>query len=314
MSLLHEVALTPDVFLESGFSQSGISDLCVGMLRPILMGEAIVRDLRDGLWSRQFLDRSVPWHAAGQRLLKALAEGNRLVPASSELPGEPSEPVEWAWEAQASHKRVNLAAIISGRQIWDELDRNPPCCCVEELHESSWWNGRKSSVRLGRTAVDYLQHLDLILRWSKSVMIIDPHLDPSRRNYAEFYQILEVARRQKLAPVIELHRVCYDGSGPNRKVLTRQDFDERFGELACRLQRAGLCAEVSVWDDFHDRYLISNLIGISMPNGFDVSRDSNDRTTWTRLSSPDRDDIQREFDPAARRHQLRFRFSIGTQS
>ena len=75
------------------------------------------------------------------------------------------------------------------------------------------------------------------------------------------------------------------------------------------LRAAGLRAEVFVWDDFHDRYLISNLIGISLSNGFDTK--ANQTTTWTRLGRKDRDDVRREFHPATGSHKLQLRFEVG---
>jgi hypothetical protein len=71
-----------------------------------------------------------------------------------------------------------------------------------------------------------------------------------------------------------------------------------------------LSVEVFIWDNFHDRYLITDLIGISAPNGFDTTTNPRDMTTWTRLSRRDRDDVQREHDPACNRHTLRHQFRI----
>ena len=88
-------------------------------------------------------------------------------------------------------------------------------------------------------------------------------------------------------------------------------FKRRFREeLADPLRAAGLQAEVFVWDDFHDRFLVSNLIGISLPNGFDTAQDPNAVTRWTRLGRKDRDDVQREFDVARKRHELQWQFTI----
>jgi hypothetical protein len=56
--------------------------------------------------------------------------------------------------------------------------------------------------------------------------------------------------------------------------------------------------------------VISDFIGISLPNGFDTTTAQTSVTRWTRLGRQDRDDIQREFDPASRRHALRHRFAI----
>ena len=88
-------------------------------------------------------------------------------------------------------------------------------------------------------------------------------------------------------------------------------FERRFRDgLSGLLRAAGLQAEVFVWDDFHDRYLISNLVGISLPNGFDTDRNPNSVTSWARLSRTDSDDVLREFDPVSRRHTQRARFTI----
>jgi hypothetical protein len=45
-------------------------------------------------------------------------------------------------------------------------------------------------------------------------MFIDPHLDPARQHYSDFIQILRALRRPAVQPLIEVHRVCYEGSGP----------------------------------------------------------------------------------------------------
>jgi hypothetical protein len=67
---------------------------------------------------------------------------------------------------------------------------------------------------------------------------------------------------------------------------------------------------VFIGDDFHDRYLITDIIGINLPYGFDTDSRPKARTTWCRLGREDKDDIQREFDPAANHHKLHYRFSI----
>ena len=88
-------------------------------------------------------------------------------------------------------------------------------------------------------------------------------------------------------------------------------FERRFRDgLSGLLRAADLKAEVFVWDDFHDRYLISNLVGISLPNGFDTTGNPNSVTRWTRLGRTDSDDVLREFEPNNGRHTLRASFTI----
>lgn len=68
--------------------------------------------------------------------------------------------------------------------------------------------------------------------------------------------------------------------------------------------------QVFLWDDLHDRYLISDLLGINLPYGFDTTTDSTSVTTWSRLGRVERDDVQREFDRASNRHTLRHAFTV----
>ena len=112
-------------------------------------------------------------------------------------------------------------------------------------------------------------------------------------------------------PLIEIHRVCFTGSGPNRNIIAGPEWESHFRNAwGGSLQAAGLSVEVYVWDDFHDRYLISNLVGISIPNGFDTTPNLANTTTWTRLGRREAEDIGREFEPASNRHTLHHRFRI----
>jgi len=63
----------------------------------------------------------------------------------------------------------------------------------------------------------------------------------------------------------------------------------------------------------HDRYLISDLVGINVPYGFDIATDPAETSTWSRLGPEERDNQQREFDPAFGIHRLVNYFDIGAQ-
>ncbi len=72
-----------------------------------------------------------------------------------------------------------------------------------------------------------------------------------------------------------------------------------------------MSAAVFLWQDFHDRYLIADVLGVTVGAGFDVTVMANDETTWARLGRDDRDKFQRRFDPAARPQDLKGQFVIG---
>jgi hypothetical protein len=110
--------------------------------------------------------------------------------------------------------------------------------------------------------------------------------------------------------LIEIHRVCYEGSGPNRCILKEGEIKNRFSKLGDELAKLAISAEVFVWDDFHDRYLITDLFGIELSDGFDIAGNA-PVTTWALISRTDRDGVQREFEANRGYHKLRFKFRIG---
>lgn len=278
-----------------------------------MLTEGLVRDLRDGSWSTLFATDNRPWHRRGTELVKKLAKQGRLVRHEPERSAPPAHDRQWCAEALATHaKQPFTGGVIVTKSVKDEYRREPTVARIDRLADAPWWASRSPSVRLQRTRDDYEVHLDAVLRCSNSLIFIDPHLDPAKRGYRDFGALLTRAGRRAPVPKIEVHRVCYEGSGPGRRFPMRNDptyFERVFrNELASRLRGAGLRARVFVWDDFHDRYLISNLIGISLPNGFDTK--ANQTTTWSRLGRKDRDDVRREFHPDTGSHKLQLRFEV----
>jgi hypothetical protein len=144
-------------------------------------------------------------------------------------------------------------------------------------------------------------------------MFTDPHLDPTRNQYNDFLQLLRTAARSTgTQPRVEIHRVCYEGSGATRSFPQRDEWERRFRtQWDSALRSIHLPVEVFIWSDEHDRHVISNLIGLHLGNGFDVSGDPNAVSTWSRLSRQDRDQVQRDFDPGVNGNKLNHRFMVG---
>ena len=325
MLLLAEYAITPDVFDVASYSTADECSARIEVIREALLTEGLVRDLRSGSWSSLFNpggrrqasaqtscletgDRPGrrTWHPRGARLVKKLSTEQRLVEWPPMRPEPPADDAAWCTEALATHSKGPLTGgVIVTKSVKDNFPAEPIVARIDRLSSAPWWKGmRGSSVRLGRTNADYEMHLDPVLRCSNSLMFIDPHLDPTRPGYAGFGALLQRAGGRMRAPLAEIHR----------RVPLDQDlgrFERQFRDaLMAPLRTAGLHARVFLWGTwtrFHDRYLISNLVGISLPDGFDTGKG---RTTWARLSRDDRDDIQREFDQASRRHRLVTSFTL----
>ena len=311
MSLLYEYALTPDIFDKSSYAHEDVGTARFEYLKDIFLEEALARNLRNGEWLALFKGSSRLWHHRGIELIKKMAKQNRLSSADAASLNTPSNDIEWCKEALASHGIKPLTGIITSRHIIDEIGPDSILGGMDRLGSAPCWTCRSISVRLKRCLSDYESHLHLVLNTANSIMLIDPHLDPTARRYASVLPILLLTKDRHPAPLIEVHRIISVGSGRNTQIINSTEWERRFRqEWSAALNGANMNVEILIWDDFHDRYLIADNIGIKMSNGFDVSSSSNDITTWSRLSRRDRDDIQREFDPASSRHKLCHRFKI----
>lgn len=315
MPLLADYAITPDVFDVASYASEEVCGLSLELIREPMLTEGLVRDLRAGEWRGLFADDGRPWHRKGKELVKKLATQSRLIGFQPALPAAPIDDLGWCEEALATHDTLAFTGGVitteSGKNANADDDR---VARIDRLGNAKWWVARSPSVRLPRTLAGYTEHLGPILRCSNSILFIDPHLDPAQVRYREFGALIEMAGNRAPTPALEIHRVCYEGSGRERQLPLQRDgayFRNRFGmELGGRLGAAGLQVEVFIWDDFHDRYLISNLVGVSLPNGFDTTNNVNDITTWSRLGRGERDNVQREFERASHRHVLRDRFTV----
>jgi len=303
--MLSEIVLTPDVFDGACYSSPDACDIHLTYLKePLLIQkEVLVRDLRDGEWVAHLKNQLGRWHPRGKELFKKLITQNRLRPFRAVVPATPTDDDGWCVEAVAAHGVEAVEAIVASKDMAIRHAGCPVVCSVERVTSSAWWRARSPSVRPERTVASYLQHLRLVLHSANSFMFIDPHLDPSRARYADFIQILLALQRPRINPYIEIHRVCYEWSGRERVIFTgteRARLEQRFRKAwRAVLLAAGLTVTVYVWSDFHDRYLITDLVGINLNNGFDQGRRTGEKTMWTRLGRSEADDVQREFHPAA---------------
>ena len=308
MPLLAEYAITPDVFNVASYTSEEVCELHLKTIREPMLTDGLVRDLRDGEWRRLFTNDARAWHRRGKELIKNLATQGRLIQFLPVLPDSPPDDQGWCAEALATHNdRAFTGGIIVTEPIKNTWPNEPLVARIDQLESAQWWAARSPSVTLARMLADYKQHLDPVLRCSNSLLFIDPYLDPKKPGYCHIGTLLKIAGGRTPPPKIEIHRHSREG----REDKNSTYFKNRFRtELEKPLLAAGLQVEVFVWDRFHDRYLISNLIGISLPNGFDTTPDPGAVTRWTRLGRNDRDNVQREFDVAAGRRKLQCQFTI----
>jgi len=308
--MIEEYVLVPDIFDPAAYSNPAFIDMCLPHLKEPLLQEAVVRDLCDGGWSTFCFGNADNAHRLCKEIIKKLKQTNRLRRFPQQSSNAPVSSPDWCQEALAGHSIAPLTGIISAHATKQQFDA-AEVACIEKLTGTHWWQARSPSVTVDRKTENYLEVLERVLQQANSLMFIDPNLDPSSRSYREFGLLLAPLAARAVKPRIEIHRSLCRGDGPKRTLPTEAEWQVSFASLTQALVSYGLAAEVFCWDDFHDRYLIADVVGISAPAGFDITGKPDDWSTWGRLGREDKDKIQRLYDPAARASSLKWRFAIG---
>jgi hypothetical protein len=315
--MLVEYALVPDIFDLSSYSNREVCEAYLRILKPILMEEALVRDLRDGEWlnyvKNWIKDLPEQCHPKAKELLRKLKNQQRFRKvAFCGVPEQPDCHVDWCDEALASHSWQPLAGVITSPEVMQQHRDNPIVASISRMTTDDWTRQRGSSIEIPKQSSAYLNHLRLLLSQASSIQFIDPYLDPSQAKYGEFHFLLQAAKYSDIPPLIEIHTSAngVDQERRDRSQFTLPEWKTRFRRLSMTLQDTGLTLQVFVWKYFHDRYILTNLTGIALSGGLDVSHHDNASVIWSRLPRYLRDAIQADFHPNASKYELLYQFTL----
>ena len=141
-------------------------------------------------------------------------------------------------------RRVSCAAIVTDRALADQYAGKAKIVSVEALNRCRWWENRSPSLTVTRETAAYMKALGPILKHSKSLMFIDPHIDPLKGNYEEFPALLLAAAAGTGRPRIEIHRVSWFKEGGQKRVKSLAAWRADYMAWDERLARAGLRVKV----------------------------------------------------------------------
>lgn len=314
--MLHEFAFSPDVFFPSAFgvkTDQGVfipgedhGHLALTSLWKGIERFGVIRDLSDGKWGGALDGREVNLHVRSRELLKKLRSNGRVVPASAQIARSPAAEEDWLAEALASHTaEPQITQFFGTDQFCASLkaaDHQDLPRGISKMPFCSPFSGGGCSIKVNRDIVAYTKTLRPLIKYSRSLMFIDPYLDLEAANYKDFLILLKEIASINPGVDIELHRHIKPAYGGQLRSASnwKQSFDR---VLSADPVLKSLRIQVFIWDEFHDRYLISNLMGISVPYGFDTTK-KNEATRWSMLSAQDTNDVREEFtkgDPLFRR-------------
>lgn len=310
--LLDEYAIIPDVFDPRSYNPPELAGILLTSLRRPLTEEAIVANLRNGEWLELVNRNLAEYHQRAKGLIADLIKLNRIMARPPTQPGACETALGWCKEALDANLAEPMTGVVAPQALAGDIKRlKGPVETIDRLHLAGWWRPGVCSIRTERAVAAYSDVLRPVLRHANSVMLIDPHFDPGVQRYSGVPQLLGPMVGRRPAPIIEFHRVVSGGPVGDFRPRDKAYWEDRFSPLSKDFKGMGLKGTVFVWDDFHDRFLLTNHVGISMSNGFDTDGDPKARMVWNRMGRAAADDVQREFDPGSGMHKKQFDFTIG---
>lgn len=314
--MLREFAFSPDVFFPEAFGVKAANGefvaaenhghLALAALWKGIERFGVIRDLAAGGWGKTLEVRREDLHARSRELLRKLRLDGRIVSAAAQSASAPTDEIGWLVEALASHKTDPEIAQFFGTDDfcgslraadYQQLPKG-----ISKIPFCSPFSGGGCSIKVERNVAAYISALRPLIKYSRSLMFIDPYLDLLAANYQDFLSLLKEIASINPGVEVELHRQIKPAHG--EQLVSAAIWKQRFSQaIASDQSLKNLKINIFIWDEFHDRYLISNLMGISVPYGFDTTK-KNEATRWSMLSPHDADDVRQEFtagDPLFRR-------------
>ncbi len=275
--MLYEVALLPETF-DGSFHAADPSRAVV--LKTILRDLAVnglLADLHKSAWRKHIMERveALPPQLRQDvvKSLETLMSRNRLIrrPKAS---GPLATDHDWLLLAVALD---NLHAIVSNAK-----DATVSCDSLLELDhvlDSDLWSSRPTTLTVPMDGAGYEAALTPLLRYARKLLLIDPYLRADRSYGLVIKLCAGLLGRGKGNPVgvIEIH-----AKRPNQSIESW--FEAWRAVLEPLHSRYGHSFKVCLYEAptegqrFHDRFILTDQCGISVPAGLGLVAGST--TDW----------------------------------
>ncbi len=309
--MLHEIAITPDVFQPEEIETGAWQITLKSVLRSLCDDNGkLLCNLYNGEWTsavdqtaQSLSDNSrFNWVAEHVRsVLKTLDACGRLVPRIKEGRTPPCNDIEWLQEALASHRHVPFRVVVKkASTIPDDVSETTKSVCINlgELLESPLWTSPSRSVTVEREAFRMAQAVAPLLRTCRKVLFIDPYFRPGWWRYRKpLREFLRAARRNRYTSgpdslsLLEFHTSNKDSPVDFWDQARRHLPNNIPSGLRLRLVR---WRERKSGRDFHNRYILTNHGGVAFQHG--LLEKVSDTDTVTLLDEPTRGELWRDFE------------------
>ena len=316
--MLYEFAITPDVFDENVLDTSPVLGLVLEQLLRGMCDNGMVANLHKDRWIRHIQQSCLPKLSPALRdkiitCLRILYDRHRLVRHPRRMQGDPTSYSEWLDLALESHSRIAFHGIILGQALLETYGHNDNAFMeLSAALDAPQWHNRRRSMSLTKREADYRVALAPILRHAKSVSLVDPYMSCHNSRFFDTVRMcLDLTGQRGRAPLPA--RIHIHVGNPQDDYSRPESVPDRLAAWERHLRSLQQLHRMTVflWESqpgsetFHDRYILTDQCGISVPAGLDCRTSSTpNSTTWSLLDEEDRIRRLQDFDPATSPYQL----------
>jgi hypothetical protein len=154
---------------------------------------------------------------------------------------------------------------------------------LDRVFDSDAWNKRSRTWGFTMDEAGYRKVLTPLLRYATKLVLVDPHLnaDPSYKPFIKMCAQLLGSRRSNQSGYIEFHSVTRDHHGSEKNLQQWHAYLTGLKAHWAHEYKVCLYEKPKEGQRFHDRYVLTNQCGVSVPYGFQIVRGN--QTDWTLL-------------------------------
>jgi hypothetical protein len=319
LDLLYEFAFTPEVF-----SSAVVADaMSATMLKEVLRGiqlNGVIANLHKSSWLKHVQEQRVPSLSPVVRdqvirLLNLLEDRNRIVRHPKRVAGPPHTEDEWLALAIESHRRTAMLEIMGSSDVCARCTEGAvPVFPLQDVLDSQPWSSRRNTRTLRKNMSEFKQALRPVLRYARAVKLIDPYLSPHATRFTNTIElVLRVTGDRRHGQQMDARIDIHAGDPNHVRDEHRETAEQRLAAWKRTLQGIGVAphrVRVFLWktydggENMHDRFILTDQIGISVPGGLDCRTGAANTTTWSRLDFDDQQFWAARFDAAANTYEL----------
>jgi hypothetical protein len=318
--MLYEFAITPDFFRKEVVESNRIT---VTEILKGLCDNGLIANFNKDRWEKYIANELIPQLEPKIRdkvmnLLNILKDRKRLVRYPRIQNSEPQTDLEWFDHIIEYHSKIPFYGIVFSHLLSDSIEKkSEEFIELEGALDSPKWLNRKKTIMIERSEEGFRDLLAGVLRHAKHVSLIDPYMTYKENRFSRVIEMVsELAGNRSFAkqPVeIEIHTGNPEKYGDYMEPVDDclKAWKNFLSPLSAKYSHK---FKVVCWGEKnnskpHNRYIITNQCGLSIPSGLDIRKSS--KTEICLLDEEDKCAINNNYNDKTSCYELLAETKIG---